>query len=92
MSGDVFNATLRHKSWMDPGTQDKAVQKLGEMFMEVGHPTVWPPATFQTFKEFGGIHEKRYFDNCVATNLWDVRNTLAKMGRKVHCLGDKFGV
>ena len=52
VSGDVFNATLRHKSWMDPGTQDKAVQKLGEMFMEVGHPTVWPPATFQTFKEF----------------------------------------
>ena len=45
---------------------------IGEMFMEVGHPTVWPPATFQTFKEFGGIHEQRYFDNCVDTNLWDV--------------------
>jgi len=80
---DVFNTTLQHKSWMDPVTRGKAVHKLGEMFMEVGHPTVWPPATFQTFEKYGGIHENRYFDNCVTTNLWDVRNTLAKMGGKV---------
>lgn len=80
---DAFNASLRHKAWMDPVTRLKAVDKLGEMFMEVGHPTTWPPATFESFEKYGGVRETTYFENCVTTNSWDVQNTIAKMGKKV---------
>ena len=79
----VFNTSLQHKDWMDPATRAKAVSKLGAMFMEVGHPGVWPASTFENFTAYGGIHPGTYFDNCVATNSWDVWRTIAKMGKPV---------
>ncbi len=79
---DAFNASLQHKEWMDPGTRAKAVEKLRKMFLEVGHPTVWPPATFETYEAFGGIGGG-YFDNCVATNAREVKSTLKRLGTPV---------
>ena len=79
----VFNNTLQTKGWMDPSTRLKAVGKLGEMFLEVGHPSVWPAATFESFVKYGGVRNSTYFDNCVATNAWDVARTIAKMGKHV---------
>ena len=50
---------------------------------QVGHPTVWPAATFETFEAYGGIDGHGYFNNCIATNAWDVNNTIKKTGAKV---------
>ena len=44
---------------------------------------MWPPSTFETYEEFGGIRDSTYFDNCVATNAYDVKSTVARMGKKV---------
>ncbi len=51
--------------------------------MQVGHPTVWPPSAFETYEEFGGIRDTTYFDNCVATNAFDVKSTVGRMNKKV---------
>jgi len=80
---DRFNATLQVKSWMDPVTREKAVGKLAEMFLEVGHPSVWPKSTFDTLDEYGGIHEGKFFENNVVTNSREVKVTLARMGKPV---------
>mmetsp|Transcript_62050 Transcript_62050/g.146302 ORF Transcript_62050/g.146302 Transcript_62050/m.146302 type:complete len:742 (+) Transcript_62050:56-2281(+) len=80
---DQFNQTLQTKDWMDAPARAAAVHKLEHMFLEVGHPTTWPKSTFETFEEFGGIQDKRYFDNIVATNAFDVTNTLARLGKPV---------
>jgi hypothetical protein len=44
---------------------------------------VWPAATFETFEAYGGIDGHGYFNNCIATNAWDVNNTIKKTGAKV---------
>mmetsp|Transcript_169 Transcript_169/g.365 ORF Transcript_169/g.365 Transcript_169/m.365 type:complete len:742 (-) Transcript_169:485-2710(-) len=78
-----FNATLQHKDWMDEAARKAAVVKLEHMFLEVGHPSQWPKSTFETYEEYGGIREDAYFDNIVATNAFDVANTLARLAKKV---------
>jgi len=79
-----FNHTLQHKAWMDEATRAKAVHKLERMFLEVGHPSAWPPSTFETYEAFGGIHEGSLFNNVVATNAYDVQKTLARLTRRVE--------
>uniref|UniRef100_A0A7S0VEH4 Endothelin-converting enzyme 1 n=1 Tax=Hemiselmis tepida TaxID=464990 RepID=A0A7S0VEH4_9CRYP len=79
-----FNSTLGDKRWMDQGTRDKAKHKLAEMFLEVGHPTAWPPSTFETYGEFGGIKEDSLYGNVVATNAYDVKRTLARLATRVE--------
>ncbi|KAJ1493252.1 hypothetical protein T484DRAFT_1769078, partial [Baffinella frigidus] len=51
-----FKAALETKAWMDPPTRVKAVAKLEKMFLEVGHPTVWPKSASETFKETQHVH------------------------------------
>ncbi|EKX34371.1 hypothetical protein GUITHDRAFT_55341, partial [Guillardia theta CCMP2712] len=80
---EQFNQTLQKKEWMDEAARVKAVYKLQHMFLEVGHPSVWPPSAFQDFKSFGGIRDNTYFDNIVATNAFDVQNALSRLGKKV---------
>jgi len=79
----AFNESLQTKDWMDAATRKKAVYKLEHMFLEVGHPTTWPPSAHETYKEFGGIHEDTLFNNVVATNAFDVQKTLARLGKPV---------
>lgn len=31
-------------------SDEQAIYKLGKMFLEVGHPSKWPPSTFETYK------------------------------------------
>jgi len=86
MLGEIrvqFNKTLQQKGWMDEQTREKAIYKLGRMFLEVGHPTEWPASTFETYEQFGGIVEKSLFDNIVATNAYDVQRTLGRLGKPV---------
>ena len=81
---DQFNKSLSTMPWMDDVTRDRAQGKLAHMFLEVGRPTTWPEAAFETFVEFGGIREGAYFDNCVATNAWLVKSTVGRTNTKVE--------
>jgi len=81
---DRFNQTLQSKGWMDEVTREKATVKLQKMFLEVGHPTKWPPSTYEDYSQFGGITEKSLFDNVVATNAYDVQKTIARLTTRVE--------
>lgn len=79
-----FNKSLTTMPWMDEVTREKAQGKLARMFLEVGRPTTWPASASETFAEFGGIRGNAYFDNCVATNSWTVKDTVKRLNTKVE--------
>jgi len=72
---NVFKNEMTEETWMQPGTQRLAQQKLDNMFIQVGHGK-WQDYDFQ-------VTEHAYLNNTNNAKQWIIRRALERLSKPV---------
>jgi predicted metalloendopeptidase len=73
---EVFAEDLKAMSWMTNKTLTVALEKLKNMFAQIGHPEKFKPFPYE-------VKEHEWFDNAVKMQKYQVIREMKKLGTKV---------
>ncbi len=72
----AFGEEVDKLDWMDPVTKARAAEKLKSLAYLIGYPKKWKTYDFE-------IKPKSYLENVLAARSWDLKRSLAKVGKPV---------